>query len=428
MSRFKSLKTDLPSFWRDDQGSTFTLVAIGLFAIVGIAALAIDLGNAYVMRSSLQNTADAAALAAATELPDKSKVQTRAREYATKNMSPDYYGEVVTNEHVVVGNWDDNSRTFSPDGSPTNAVQVMARMSDDTGNAAPTFFARLFGQDGINVSASAIATGGSSRCVYVLDNNDRGALTLNGTAQVETDCGIAVNSNHDWGIQQIGASGCLNASSIEVVGGSTINCTNSEPVTGISPLTDPLSNLAPPDWFECDHGWPVNLDGIATLSPGAYCDDVVVNSGANVTMEPGTYIFGYGSLNVNGGATLQGEEVTIYFSDYGGVNADMAISGGANVQLSAPTSGEYEGVLFFSDRNARSNVTHDFTGGASMDLTGILYAPNQTIDFTGGADLTGSCVTIISRNLEFSGDANISASTACPDGLAPMGSNLRLVN
>jgi hypothetical protein len=49
MSGFKSLKTDLLSFWRGEQCSTFTLVAISLLATVVFAALAIDLGNAYVM-------------------------------------------------------------------------------------------------------------------------------------------------------------------------------------------------------------------------------------------------------------------------------------------------------------------------------------------------------------------------------------------
>jgi hypothetical protein len=428
MSGFKSLKTDLPSFWRGEQGSTFTLVAIGLLGIVGFAALAIDLGNAYVMRSSLQNTADAAALAAATELPDKSKVQTRAREYATKNMSPDYYGEVVTNEHVVVGNWDDNSRTFSPDGSPTNAVQVMARMSDDTGNAAPTFFARLFGQDGINVSASAIAAGGSNRCIYVLDDGDRGALKVSGTAQIETDCGIAVNSNDDWGIQQIGADSCMNAPSIEVVGGYTINCTSNEPVTGIQPLTDPLTNLLPPAYAACDYSSSQNISSATDLSPGVYCADVSVQSGANVTLDPGTYVFDGAGLNIGAGSSVQGEGVTIFFAEGGKPNDSVTVAGGASVTLSAPDSGPYDQVLFYADRNAHTGATHRFTGGSSMDLTGILYAPNQHIDFSGGADLTGSCVTIISRNLEFSGNANISASSACPNGLAPLGTNLRLVN
>src|SRR4051794_37187478 len=46
----------------------------GLAAVVlGVAALVLDIGRAYVVKRQLQSTADAAALAAAGDLPDVSK-------------------------------------------------------------------------------------------------------------------------------------------------------------------------------------------------------------------------------------------------------------------------------------------------------------------------------------------------------------------
>src|SRR5260221_14560547 len=46
-------------------GQALVLVAIALVALIGFAALAIDVGHAYAQRRQLQNAADAAALAGA---------------------------------------------------------------------------------------------------------------------------------------------------------------------------------------------------------------------------------------------------------------------------------------------------------------------------------------------------------------------------
>ncbi len=54
---------------RDHQsGAVAVLVGIALLAMVGITGLALDLGKLYVVKSELQNSADACALAAAQEL------------------------------------------------------------------------------------------------------------------------------------------------------------------------------------------------------------------------------------------------------------------------------------------------------------------------------------------------------------------------
>lgn len=419
-------RSAIKDFWLDQHAGTFSLVAVGLLVMLGAAVLVIDMGNSYSLEARLQSAADAAALAAAREIPDTTAAKAMAQEYALKNMGTKY-GSIVGENDVRTGNWDSSTRNFGADTNPVNAVEVVARMSELNGNAAPTFFGRIFGVNSIDISARSIATAASNRCVYVMDSSDRGALSVTGTAQIEMDCGVAVNSNDDWGIQQIGADSCMLAPSIEVVGGYTINCTSSEPVTGISPLADPLANLPPPDWFECDFGSRMTISSDTTLSPATYCNNVSIQSGANVTLEPGVYIFGYSNFNIASNATVSGEDVTIYFSEFGSVNSGLTISGGANVNLTAPDTGPYEGVVFFSDRNAIANITHRFTGGSTMNLTGIIYAPNQELHFAGGAELTGSCVTIIARSLTFNGDTNISASTACPDGLAPLGNNVQLV-
>lgn len=67
-------------------------------------------------------------------------------------------------------------------------------------------------------------------------------------------------------------------------------------------------------------------------------------------MSPGVY---GGTLNVNGQCELIGEGVTIILTGDGNDYADVDISGGRSVELSAPEAGDnWEGIVFFQDRDA----------------------------------------------------------------------------
>jgi hypothetical protein len=71
---------------RGEEGQFLVLFAMGLVAIMGFTALAIDTGLFYEDRRHLQNTADAAALAGAAELPgDPAAARDRAEEWVIKH-------------------------------------------------------------------------------------------------------------------------------------------------------------------------------------------------------------------------------------------------------------------------------------------------------------------------------------------------------
>lgn len=71
----------------DEKGAVIILVAFLLvFVLLGIAALTVDVGYLYTHRRHLQNTADAAALAAAWELPwDNAAITETAEDYIKYN-------------------------------------------------------------------------------------------------------------------------------------------------------------------------------------------------------------------------------------------------------------------------------------------------------------------------------------------------------
>lgn len=70
----------------NQKGSSQAIVIIFMAAILGSTSLVIDIGNSYINKAKLNNATDAAALAAALELPnDPNKAIQIAEEYLSKN-------------------------------------------------------------------------------------------------------------------------------------------------------------------------------------------------------------------------------------------------------------------------------------------------------------------------------------------------------
>src|SRR5262245_35457982 len=143
-------------FIDDERGSILPLVGLCLLVVLGFGAIAIDLGQQAALRSELQATADAAALAAASRLPDLQKARTKALDYAERNMPAATNGAVLAEDDIVFGTWYGNTRQFVENGPVLNAVKVTARRSSSNGNPSPTFFLHIFGQDHADLSAGAM--------------------------------------------------------------------------------------------------------------------------------------------------------------------------------------------------------------------------------------------------------------------------------
>lgn len=73
---------------REEDGQMLIMVVASLAVLLGFSAMAVDVGSYAVDRRKLQNAADAAALAAAAELPSAGTAQTVALDYAQKNQVP----------------------------------------------------------------------------------------------------------------------------------------------------------------------------------------------------------------------------------------------------------------------------------------------------------------------------------------------------
>ena len=80
---------------RHEAGQTVVLVAVLLPLFLGLGAIAVDIGYWYVVKKTAQDAADAAALAAARELPNATVAIPTGEDYVHRNM-PDAVATVST--------------------------------------------------------------------------------------------------------------------------------------------------------------------------------------------------------------------------------------------------------------------------------------------------------------------------------------------
>jgi hypothetical protein len=127
-----------------ESGQALVLLTLMLAILLGMGALAIDVGNAFFAQRSLQASADAAALAAAAELPNGTSASAKAQQYggnaAGKNTRFNVAGVTTSVELACV--------PLSPC-RPHNAIYVTEEVS------VPTRFARIFGVDNWEIRVRA---------------------------------------------------------------------------------------------------------------------------------------------------------------------------------------------------------------------------------------------------------------------------------
>jgi hypothetical protein len=119
----------------DQKGSALVLAAAMMAVFLGFTALVVDVGTMILEKSRLQNACDAAALAAARELPTVALAEQKANQYL------EYNGVVPEEAHV----------SFDPGG---------VRVTVEASRRVDYTFARVFGLTNGEVSARASAVFG----------------------------------------------------------------------------------------------------------------------------------------------------------------------------------------------------------------------------------------------------------------------------
>jgi hypothetical protein len=208
-----------------------------------------------------------------------------------------------------------------------------------------------------------------------------GASTLSAT-----NCSIYVASTANDAVEIYGTSS-ISANRV-IINGTYVDPAGTSispaPVTGT--VTDPLANLPAPTFSGCNYtdAWYYN-GATATLNPGVYCGGITA-SDATLTLNPGTYILNGDGLIVENSGSITGSGVFFYNT---GVNGQIAgpvtITGSGAVNLSAPTSGTYEGILFFQDRSVTYTTANSVSNAGGGTMTGTFYFPTTAFTFAGSS-------------------------------------------
>ena len=382
---------------RDESGQTLIFVALSLTCILGFAAMATDVGSLLHARRDLQTAADSAAIAGAVEEnlnPAAANVQAAAAAAATQNgITGGSKGAVVTvNDPPLSG----------PHAGAAGYVEVIVSQSE------PVFLMKLFGFNTMQVAARAVAFNGakSTACVLALNQTAQDTIHLQGSFNVSVPgCQVIDNSANASALVFTGAGGILTAGSVGVVGGATGATSDSTPapITGIAPVSDPLASLPPPPYnpASCTAPPTGTTWGPATAG-GTVCYSGNVKVLTNVTMNPGIYVFP-GTLDFTGGGSLTGTGVTLYFPGPGGTLGGPG-NGNTTLNLTAPTSGPYNGILIYQ---ALGNTnTGEFNGTPITNLTGIIYMPSAQLIISGNTT-TNLVTDLIVNSLYDKGNGTI---------------------
>jgi Flp pilus assembly protein TadG len=435
-----------PGLFRDQSGQTLVFAALGMVVLISFLGLAIDVGHLRYARRHLQTAADAAALAAGLEIRvcgslSPCPAMTSAAEDAL--VENGYSGKVtVLNQCVgTVGTTLTLTINIEPcalgAADPNHNKQFYVEV--EVSQPVSTWFASVIGFSTVPMTARAEARRGGAPCIYALDPTGAGAITL--AAGLSSTCGVVDESNNT--IAATCVAGIVTAPRIDITGGGfPLLCSVTPAANTKVPVpspADPLAYLQPyfvspivPDRTKCGAATSlsnfvgsanqVSINVVSLLlsgpnivfHPGTYCGgiSIVAALGANITFMPGVYTITsqgtFGGLTITASvlSAITGTGVTFYnYGPFGGLNL-VASSVLSSINLSAPSSGDFSGILYYQDPG---NNTLAVVTVPPLLSTGVIqggyYIPSASLNYV--LATPGSYSVIVAKDINFVATATI---------------------
>lgn len=404
----------------NDKGNIAVMAALTMPMVIGGAGLGVETGYWYYQQLRLQQAADAAAYAAALEQragADSDEAQAGAQAAAAAN------GFDVGQDTISLV----SPSTMETD--ETNSVDV------ELTRTVPRAFTALFGTEAIQIRARATAaySTAANACVLALDKSANPAITFAGNAGATMDGCVIMSNSMGSGSLLFDGNSNVTAPCIMSVGGYTLKSNAdyeltqcNEISTGQPPAADPYKDIDYPSMCStpgCKTAFSIASNQTGTVNPGTY-SSLTINANATGNFTSGTYIIDGGTFNVAGNAKITGSNITFVLLN----GASVSFNGNSTIQLSAPTTGDYKGMLFMGSRTSTAGGMSNFNGNASSWLTGALYFPKEDITYSGNFSGNNDCTQIVANKITWTGNTKFNVD--CSDhGLEPIkaGSAVRLI-
>jgi Flp pilus assembly protein TadG len=405
------------------RGVVLILVALLLPVLIGAFGLALEGSNWYQAKQAMQNAADTAAVAAAT------------------NGGTSYAGEAlaVTAQYGftngVGGTVVSVSNTASCPAGGTGCYSVTIQ------KPLQLIFAQLVGYRGTTtigannapaqqLSVTAVATQDHvprNYCVLALAGSGVEGIRTNGAPKADlTGCDVMSNTTatcngHNLKATFGDAHGTNN--------GCGITATSNVPV-----VADPYSSLAsnvPPDSCASypqepakkkDPNLPSNnlITGVyGWTGTMPFCGDVQLTGDVTLTGSNLVLVIVNGQLDTNGYTlkTNSGAAVTIIFTGDNTSGYTHAPTGGGTLDITAPKTGSWSGVAIYQDPDLTSGVDISAAGNSpTWDITGLVYLPHSSVTFSGAVNKSTngqSCFVLVTDNLTINGTGSILGTGGC---------------
>jgi Flp pilus assembly protein TadG len=384
------------------KGNALVLIAATAPLLIGAAALGLDSIQLTLAKRELQRAADSAALAGAYGVAQSKPASNAVTRALQINNITGLSSAPVVQNGPASGAYAGNSK----------AVRVLLARERETP------FISFFTGKPMSVSAEATAAlvFSGQHCVISLENTAVTGIHFAGSTVVNLGCGVSSNSTSSQAVVADGSSR-VTATPISAVGNvptSSSYLGTTQILSRSQPQADPFAAIPNPVLpSPCQPELTVHPTQTRTISPGCY-RGMTIHGTANFL--PGTYFIDGGVLRFISTAIVNGAGVTFVMTSSNATSSPASIAtldmhGGAILNLTAPASGTYKGVLMYIDRRAPLN-TVTINGNTASSFEGAFYMPSQQVTFVGNAGMRTRCIQFVARRMTFSGNSNIE--NQCP--------------
>jgi Flp pilus assembly protein TadG len=400
------------AFIGNERGASIVVVGLTLPAMVGAMGLAAEVSYWHLHHRAMQNAADAAAIAAATN--GGANYATEAKAVAAHYGFSDGSGNIsvaATNPATAPGCTTNCYVVTVTDQVPLFLSQVVGYTGSTTVN----------GKNVTTVSATAVATAkpAYSYCIVALAGSGKTGIDANGVPDANLNgCNVMSNtsatcSGHD-----------LNAHNGDAHGTSS-GCGSSQH-SNMPTVSDPYASLAsniPADTCggtypqePSKHGDPALpasnqwSGSYASASVTVVCGDQQLTG--ITTLNNTTLVIENGQLDTNG-FTLNGTGLTVVFSGTNGGGYQHVPTGGGTLNITAPTDGTWSGVAIYQDPSLNTNVDVSAAGNSpTWDISGLVYLPHSSVTLSGAVNKSNNganCFNLVVDNITINGTGDIYA-------------------
>jgi Flp pilus assembly protein TadG len=418
----------LTDLGRDRRGNVTVLMAFLLPPLIGALGLGFEVANWYLITRSMQNAADSAVIAAATN--GGPSYATEARAVAAQ------YGFVNGSNSVTVTVT--NAAACPAGGNTCYGVTIQQAVS--------LFLAQVIGYRGNitlngNAAQQLTATAGALTskstvplCLLALASSGAQGITANGVPKANlAGCNVMSNTsatcnghnlNADNGLAHGTDSGCgvNQISNADTVTDPYVGLASNIPTDTCPSYPQEPTKKKDPD-LPASNLW----SGSKSLSGNVQiCGDLQLTGDVTINAPTGAVlVIQNGQLDTNGHtlSTASGSALTVVFSGNNSAGYTYAPTGGGTLDITAPTSGVWSGVAIYQNPSLTMGVDISAAGNSpTWNITGLVYLPHSSVTFSGAVNKSSngqSCFVMVVDNITINGTGSILSHGGCgPAGLS----------